>query len=72
MTPAEVNLKEEFRNVPRKAAEFLGTRDAAVRARLRRQWTRRERELVDLYVREGAFEVLRRLLQDVGRLYRTT
>ena len=72
MTPAEVKLKEEFRNVVRKAAEFLETRDAAVRARLRRRWTPREWELVDLYVREDAFEVLRRLLEDVGRLYRTT
>ncbi len=72
MTPAEVNLKKEFRNVLRKAVEFLATRDAAARARLLRRWTPRECELVDLYVREDAFEVLRRLLEDVGRLYRTT
>ncbi len=73
MTPAETRLGETFRRGLGLAKELKGAKDRKAQRQLRNQWTRPERQLVNLLLDKSHFQGLRQLLTvSVGKFYRTT
>src|SRR5215470_13056710 len=66
----ETALRAVFRRI-KATVRALQNADKNERAAIRKRLTKAEKTLVDAWFKEGRFEVARRLLGFVGRLYRT-
>src|SRR5215470_9737545 len=66
----ETALRAVFRRI-KATVRALQNADKNERAKIRKRLTKAEKALVDVWFKEGRFEVARRLLGLVGRLYRT-
>ncbi len=66
ISPTEQQVRELFRKTRQLADELMKANDPA---KLRKRWTREQRELVDLYRTQSGFELVQHLLPRIGACY---
>src|SRR5262245_33409479 len=67
----EKALRTVFPEIRATVAALRAAEDREERVKIRKRLTKSEKALVDAWFKDGPYEVARRLLCSVGRLYRT-